>query len=410
MSLIPSSAAYPAPSFYLFDRARLRADVSDFQQAFSRLWPKVHLALSVKTNPSRFVLSELMEVVSHYEVVSWAEYQWVRYLGVPGSRIVVNGPVKGRDLIHQAFNERALVQLDGVEEWFWVREHVEKHPDRPRRLGFRLALDLPGELPSRFGFQSSDPILEQLCQEAKAMPLTRVESIHVHFCTRQRSAYDYAELARRAGDVALRVLEQPPDILNLGGGFLSPSQEEFTRQFPFAWTSFREYAEAITSVLQELFSGPKQPALMLEPGLAVEAGCMAFFTQVAALKNEGTRNWVQVCGSVYNIKTEKSQRNLPVRILRRTTGPATAVKDASVGGYTCMEDDVLHRGLTGELAVGDYLRFDQVGAYATVLKPPFIEPLPAVYHLDAEGGPGALAQPAQTWQNMFHATLESSDR
>ena len=43
-------------------------------------------------------------------------------------------------------------------------------------------------------------------------------------------------------------------------------------------------------------------------------------------------------------------------------------------GYTCLEHDVLYRGYAGNLAVGDYVIFGNVGGYSNVSKPPFISP------------------------------------
>ncbi len=47
-------------------------------------------------------------------------------------------------------------------------------------------------------------------------------------------------------------------------------------------------------------------------------------------------------------------------------------------GTTCMEHDCLHSGYSGPLTLNDYLIFDNVGAYNTVMKPPFIHPCPPI--------------------------------
>jgi hypothetical protein len=47
-------------------------------------------------------------------------------------------------------------------------------------------------------------------------------------------------------------------------------------------------------------------------------------------------------------------------------------------GSSCMESDCLYRGYQGELKPGDYVVFDNVGAYTNVLRPPFINPAPPI--------------------------------
>jgi diaminopimelate decarboxylase len=45
-----------------------------------------------------------------------------------------------------------------------------------------------------------------------------------------------------------------------------------------------------------------------------------------------------------------------------------------VGGFTCVEGDILTKGLAEPLAVGDFLVYENVGSYSVVMKPPFILP------------------------------------
>ena len=48
------------------------------------------------------------------------------------------------------------------------------------------------------------------------------------------------------------------------------------------------------------------------------------------------------------------------------------LKDAEFTGYTCLEHDVMYPDYSGELGVGDYVVFGNVGGYSNVSKPPFI--------------------------------------
>ena len=74
----------------------------------------------------------------------------------------------------------------------------------------------------------------------------------------------------------------------------------------------------------------------------------------------------------------------------------------SITGFTCMEDDVMHRGYRGPLAVGDICLFSSVGAYSNVLRPPFIEPPSAMYAFDGQEI-GEPIRRADTFDDIFGA-------
>ena len=57
-------------------------------------------------------------------------------------------------------------------------------------------------------------------------------------------------------------------------------------------------------------------------------------------------------------------------------------------GYTCIEKDILYRGYTGKLSVGDFVVFHQAGSYSVVMKPPFILPNVPIIQLDSASSTG----------------------
>lgn len=61
-----------------------------------------------------------------------------------------------------------------------------------------------------------------------------------------------------------------------------------------------------------------------------------------------------------------------MRVLSENNSNRT-IRDADITGYTCLEDDILYKGLEQEIHVGDVLCFGNAGAYTNVLKPPFIQ-------------------------------------
>ena len=118
---------------------------------------------------------------------------------------------------------------------------------------------------------------------------------------------------------------------------------------------------------------------MKRPGLAVVADSMFFVSLILDVKEAGSHRYALCTGSVYNIRPTKSLRNLSLRIVPNSDTASRDQGRYDVVGYTCMEDDILHRGYSGAISPGDVAVFGNVGAYTLVLKPPFIRPNVPVY-------------------------------
>jgi diaminopimelate decarboxylase len=388
-------------SFYLYDREIFKQNLDDFLNAFRIFYPQTQVALSVKTNYLIPLLRDALSVGCWFEVVSLAEYLLVRSLGIPAIQIVVNGPAKHQTLISQAIREGALLQLDGPEEIALLKKQIHTYSDVIGRVGLRCSLQLAGEDPSRFGFDVTDSSWVDAINALEQMPNIHLESLHCHYCSSTRQTSDYQKLLRALIKLTYKLPGSHLKILNLGGGFLSPANKDFQRQFPFPWVTFEEYGKAIGEVLAEYYTDLQGPTLLLEPGLAVTANCISFFARITGIKTLRGRILIQVAGSCYNIKPNKSRRNLTACVISRNNESKQFVQGAEIVGYTCMEDDILHRDFSGELGVGDYIRFDQVGAYSITLKPPFIEPQAPVYARNPMTDDYDLIQGAESWQEMF---------
>ncbi len=64
-------------------------------------------------------------------------------------------------------------------------------------------------------------------------------------------------------------------------------------------------------------------------------------------------------------------KHLPITVIPNSS-KRTALNNASIVGYTCLEHDIVYSDFSGELGVGDYIIFGNVGGYSIVSKPPFI--------------------------------------
>jgi diaminopimelate decarboxylase len=192
------------------------------------------------------------------------------------------------------------------------------------------------------------------------------------------------------------------NFFDIGGGFFGKMSPTLARQFGRPIPGFAEYASAIVPVLLEAFSSLDAPRLILEPGTAITSNVMKFVTRIVDMKEIRGKRFATAAASIYNIKPTLNDKNLPVTCYRPDSAPTDVVNPTplDVTGYTCMERDFLYKGYDGPLAAGDYLVFDNVGAYTNVLKPPFIHPNRPIL-LFENGQPGPVIKRREHFDDVF---------
>lgn len=370
-------AAEHGPAFFIYHPARLKRNYKRLLASFREHYPETHVAYSVKTNYLPRLCRDLYEWGAGIEVVSPMELALARRLGVDRRRVVVNGPYKPEAFLEEALLERAIVNLDDFYELESVQRLRARYPRRHFRLGLRVDFRIPSEHESRFGFSYDAGDVEKVLQMAARQPELRFSGLHAHYCFKNKNVKSYELLAERMVTLYRRLRDagHPIEEINMGGGFYSEMPPDLASQFPGSLPTFADYGRAIA---RRVARGVRKerPRLILEPGLSIVADALTFVTSVINIKDRGSRRLAFVAGSVYDVKPTKSRVNLPVRVHpsrgRRTT--RAEAKPYDIVGQTCMEDDILYRGLAGELRAGDLLEFANVGAYSLVLKPPFIYP------------------------------------
>ena len=76
-------------------------------------------------------------------------------------------------------------------------------------------------------------------------------------------------------------------------------------------------------------------------------------------------------GSYQNIKPISKGTNLPIQVI--SNKPARIKESVEIVGFTCMEFDRMNISPQLSVEIGDYIQFNNVGAYTSILKAPFIK-------------------------------------
>ncbi|MBW1859768.1 MAG: decarboxylase, partial [Deltaproteobacteria bacterium] len=237
---------------------------------------------------------------------------------------------------------------------------------------------------SRFGFDVQGDQFRAALKTLNGIDNCLVAGLHCHFLPPNRSLEAYAAIAIRMIELSRdHFADTYPRFIDLGGGFFSKMSPDLRQQFPCHVPDFREYAEAIGSQFADAFPDDSGPMLILEPGIAITADIMRFVAKVIDMKKVGSKTVALVSGSIYNIKPTLNDRNLPLLVIGNNTKSEVRNEPVDLVGYTCMEGDCLYRAYEGPLSVGDYVVFNNVGAYTVVLKPPFIHPCPVILAYDS---------------------------
>lgn len=372
---------------FVFSERVMREKYREVHEAFGTRYPNVVQAWSYKTNYLQAVCSVFHDEGALAEVVSEFEYEKARKLGVPGSRIIFNGPHKPMGALRRAVEEGAQIHVDHMDEIHDL-EQIAQEMGRQIPVGMRLNLDT-GIYPqwTRFGLNLDTGQALDAVKRIHARGHLVLKGLHAHIGTFILDPDAYGRLAARMAAFGNEVSERfgfEMEYLDLGGGFPSKSRLKGTYLPPdIAVPPIDAFAERITDALFATLPAGAFPRLILETGRALvdEAGYL--ITTVFATKRlpDGRRAYVADAG--LNDLFTSFWYKFQIELDREVQGMN---EPAMVNGPLCMNIDVLDEGtLLPPLRRGTRLIFSPVGAYNVTQWMQFIEYRPAVV-LVAEDG------------------------
>src|SRR3954471_3271129 len=173
---------YGSPLFVYSERV-IKQKHRQVTNAFSTRYPNVVVAWSYKTNYLGAICALMHKQGSIAEVVSEMEYEKARALGVPGEKIIFNGPNKSSAALLQAVTDGAMINIDHLDELYDL-EQIAKQLGRKIRVGIRLNLDA-GIYPqwSRFGFNLENGQALEAVKRMHQGGLVELNGLHCHLGT-----------------------------------------------------------------------------------------------------------------------------------------------------------------------------------------------------------------------------------
>jgi diaminopimelate decarboxylase len=389
---------------FVVSESRLRAEFRAFREAFRALYPDTEVAYSYKTNYLTGIRALLHDEGAGAEVVSGLEYEMAERLGIPGERIVFNGPYKSEADLRRAVKDGAWINVDNFDELTALEEIAAGEGVVPR-IGLRVTAKITEAPWEKFGFSLEAGLAEEACRRVAASSWLKLGGLHVHLGTDLDEPQAFTDLLKALVPLMAR-LERAHrvrwEVLDLGGGI--PNRHRYARRRPGMTPEqvFGAFAEAIARPLGAAVRRlQSRPRLVLEPGRAVVEHAVSLLTTVTAVKrlSDGTKAAIADAGVHLLPTAYYSQLDI---------APAAAsqlsVEDVTLFGPLCMQVDCLGSGLRlPPLRRGSLLVVRNCGAYADSQSMQFIHGRPAV--VLAGAGKADLLRSAETVDHFLERDL-----
>jgi diaminopimelate decarboxylase len=379
-------AQYGSPVFVLSEK-QIRRNYRSAYRAFSTRYPKVQFAWSYKTNYLNAVCNIFHQEGSWAEVVSGFEYRKAIGNGVPGNKIIFNGPNKPKEDLLLAIENDSLIHIDHFEELNLLISLSENLVMKPR-VAIRVNMDT-GVYPlwDRFGFNYENgeawTALTKIVNSGKL----QLVGLHCHIGTYMLSTSAYGIATTKMCDLAMRCknqLKQTIEYLDLGGGF--PSTNTLKGAYlPGTDTvpSADDFAEVITTTLLNFgFANDDLPLLILESGRMLIDDAGYLLGSVVANKRLGDGKRAMVVDFGVNLLFTSFWYEHQISPAQDFT---PHVENMTVYGPLCMNIDVIRESVNLPLInPGEHVVVHKVGAYNMTQWMQFITERPAVVLIDEQ--------------------------
>lgn len=356
---------YGSPLFVLSEK-QIRHNYQNAARIFKTRYPKVQFAWSYKTNYMDAVCRIFHQEGSWAEVVSGFEYEKALNNGVPGNKIIFNGPDKSDDQLVTAARNNSLIHIDHFDELYTLIKLSEDFNLKPR-VAIRVNMDT-GIYPKwdRFGFNyENGQAWNAIARIINSTNLDLV-GLHCHIGTFMLSPSAYGVAASKLCELTRNVKEKFNKVLqyiDLGGGF--PSANTLKGAYlPGSDTipSIDQFADAITDVILGFgFRQEELPLLILETGRALidDAGFLLGTVLATKRLSDGRRATILDFGvnTLFTAFWYDHQ-------ISTTRSYGKHTEEMVMYGPLCMNIDVVRESITMPLLEkGDQVVVHKVGAY-----------------------------------------------
>ncbi len=340
---------------FVVDHAELRRNYA----AFKRHFPRVQAYYAVKVNSDPAIVETFYKLGGSFDVASMEEfhtvYRFIKKLPAKErqdfiwDKIIYANPIKPIETLRELDRYRPLVTYDNLEE-------VKKIAAHAPRAGLCLRLQVPNtgsmvELSSKFGTPPGEAV--DLIQAAHDHGLV-VEGISFHVGSQCTNPENYVQALHLAAGIfneaRLRGFELT--LLDIGGGFPAAYDERVPKLAALART--------INHEIDRLF--PASIEILAEPGRFLVASAATAVSKIIGKAVRGEKLSYYIDDGVYHTFSGVIFDHCTYHLKSFKRGRPQL---CAVFGPTCDALDTISLAeQLPDLAIGDYLYSENIGAYS----------------------------------------------
>lgn len=360
---------------------------------WQRALPRIEPFYAMKCNPNPVILSVLAKLGTNFDCASRAEIEAVLALGVAPDRIIYANPCKSLSHLRYARDHGVrMVTFDNADELYKIRR---AHPQAQCVL--RILTDDSHSV-CQLGLKFGAPLhtTRSLIELARELQLQLI-GVSFHVGSGCRDAETFADAVRRSRRVfdEAREFGYQLQLLDVGGGF--PGVDPSSSSAEGNAITFARVAAVLARAIDEHFPAHEGVRIIAEPGRFYAASAFTLAVNVTARREQQQQNAASartvptapimyylndgVYGSFNCLVFDHAvcQPRLLVKagqfrsVGQECTGSSLAsyeperdgpLYESSLWGPTCDSIDCIARSVQlPRLSVGDWLAFDNMGAY-----------------------------------------------
>lgn len=373
---------------FVVSESRIRQNYQALYQAFSSKYPKVQPAWSYKTNYLDAVCRVFHAEGAWAEVVSGFEYEKALANGVPGNKIIFNGPYKSDEELLKAVENGSLIHIDHFDELYALMAVAEQTDKRPQ-VAPRINMDT-GMYPKwdRFGFNYENGEAWTAINRIMLSGKMDLVGLHTHIGTYLMSADIYGTAAAKLANLSVEIDKKfghKIHYIDMGGGFASDNTLKGA-YLPGKDTrpSYDDYAEAVSNALINSNIDPSAlPVLFLETGRGLISDAAWLLSTAVANKRLSDGRRALIIDAGVNILFTSFWYNFDIYPAQSAGSHA---EETVIYGPLCMNIDVIRQSINfPHIEKGQHLVIPRVGAYNMTQWMQFITLRPNVVMIDTEG-------------------------
>jgi ornithine decarboxylase len=341
---------------FILDHNKLRENY----RAFKKNLPRVQCYYAVKANSHPEIIKTLFLEGSSFDVASYNEfmqiYEYIKHFEEKDQdffiwdKIIFSNTIKDKGTLAKIKRYRPLVTFDNSDELKKIKDHCDT-------AGLILRLKVPDtgsqvEMSSKFGAEPGDA--EHLIRQAREAGLV-VEGLSFHVGS-QCTNFDNYTAALAIASAIMKEARKKGDLLkiiDIGGGFPVP----YDAQVP----EFEKLANIINAECERLF--PADVEIIAEPGRFIAATAATLVSEIIGKARRDGKMFYYINDGVYHTFSGVIYDHWLPNFTPFRPGKKEV---CAVVGPTCDSFDKVSLSvqLPGNLAIGDYLLTENIGAYS----------------------------------------------